>query len=87
MPIDSWQLWEHHKHEVDRSASRNRRSSSRCKFFLIQKPKITTENFLFFFVFQLVHAVQMIQIHHHRVRPRHLHAHHVIILVELDDDD
>jgi len=49
VPIDSWQLWEHHKHEVDRSASRNRRSSSRCKFFLIQKTKITTENFLFFF--------------------------------------
>jgi len=41
VPIDSWQLWEHHKHEIDRSPSKNYLITSRSKssieniFFLI----------------------------------------------------
>lgn len=31
VPIDTWQLWEHHKHDNDRSTSRNRSVSSRCE--------------------------------------------------------
>lgn len=31
VPIDTWQLWEHHKHDPDRSASKNRLSRSKCK--------------------------------------------------------
>lgn len=45
VPIDSWQLWEHHKHEIDRSASRNRRSPSRCNFFSVFKNKNNNRKF------------------------------------------
>ena len=31
VPIDTWQLWEHHKHENNRSTSKIRSSSSKCK--------------------------------------------------------
>ena len=37
VPIDSWQLWEHHKHEGDRSTSKNYLSTSRCKLFIVDE--------------------------------------------------
>ena len=86
VPIDTWQLWEHHKHDPARSASKNHLTRSKCKFkieyFIFEKT-------LFVFLIQLVLTVRVHRIRLLHPQPVHLHLPviHAIMIVEVVVDD